>query len=181
MRASLHYMSLILWMPNVGDNQRFGSQYPCWCTSIEHLRSVDRELAKSLSCYATWFHSLCIKPKQFRYSLLCTCFNDWNFQMFTKLFLTSFRCSHVNDEQVILAPCPHASGGELQLLRSFVDIDRSQVFLLMAILSLSLTLQKYNSQILACYKWRKHASYVRWFLVVCNCLLFIGLTSPFCD
>ena len=50
------------------------------------------------------------------------------------------------DEQVILAPCPHASGGELQLLRSFVDIDRSQVFLLMAILSLSLTLQKYNSQ-----------------------------------
>lgn len=43
------------------------------------------------------------------------------------------------DEQVILAPCPHASGGELQLLQSFVDIDRSQVFLSMAILSLSLT------------------------------------------
>lgn len=68
------------------------------------------------------------------------------FQMFTKLFLTSFRCSHVIDEQVILAPCPHASGGELQLLQSFVDIDRSQVFLSMAILSLSLTLHKYNSQ-----------------------------------
>jgi hypothetical protein len=49
-------------------------------------------------------------------------------------------------EQVILAPCPHASGGELQLVQSFVDIDRSQVFLSMAILSLTLTLQKYNSQ-----------------------------------
>lgn len=33
--------------------------------------------------------------------------------------------------------------------------------------------------ILACYKWRKYASYVRWFLVVCNCLLFIRLTSFF--
>jgi hypothetical protein len=53
MRASLYCMSLILGMPNVGDNQRFGSQYPWWCTSSELLRSVDRELAKTVSYLAT--------------------------------------------------------------------------------------------------------------------------------